>query len=291
VVQIRLLTTDDVDIVYSRVENQLRRDSSTNALINPAIDEAIFKEWLSTSGALVAISTSNEIVGHIAGTEIDGEIWINGDGISFDSPEVLEALLSATEYPNKVINVWTFGDISSWEENGFHQVSHRGALIINAPAENEPELHFEIRRASPTDFHIAKEFDRILEDDQGGGSPSGVATSDEDIIEMLEDPEVHHYLAVGDEMFLGQAITFPVPQRRRSWPNTLHVSGVVTRPEFRNQGVATGIVRTALSNAYLNGFEYCEVNWRASNIRAGQFWSHFGFKRALTHLRRAPNSP
>lgn len=284
-IHVRLLTHSDIGLVINRVCRSMSDASLENEFINPFIDEEQVSRWLASTSGHVALD-GDHIVGHIVGTLLDGEVWLNSDSVSFDSPEVLTALLGAAPFLGLPVNVWTYGDVGTWTDLGFTPVSERGTLSIDRVRDVMLSPEVVVRRASTEDLESAVSLDGILENEQSHEAEVGVATSPQEILEMLSDPEVHHYLAQADGVVLSQAITYPMPERRGSWPDTLHLSGVVTVPHRRNEGIAHALVASALNDAYFAGFAYCEVNWRAFNEVASRFWKNFGFTTTCTRLRR-----
>ena len=89
---------------------------------------------------------------------------------------------------------------------------------------------------------------------------------------------------------VGQCITFPLPARRGSFADTLHLSAVAVREAHRGRGVATALVDEALEKARRHGFRYVETNWRVTNRAAARYWTRSGFHPTYVRLRRSVGS-
>jgi ribosomal protein S18 acetylase RimI-like enzyme len=108
----------------------------------------------------------------------------------------------------------------------------------------------------------------------------------DDLIETLEDPEVHHYIVECGDRAVAQCITFPLPHRRGSFEHTLHLSAVTVDAQHRHLGVGTAMVDAALRDARNADFEYVETNWRVTNRRARNYWLDYGFEATYVRLHR-----
>jgi len=288
VLHIRPLQASDVAHVVQLVQGALSELATNNEFINPWLDEEQFSNWLLSTSALVA-TNDGTIVGHIAGTTLDGEIWLNGDCVSFTSDDVLEALLAAAPFDGRAVNAWAGAPASEWLRCGFSPVSMRGTLALDRLRDVTSPPELVLRRATRDDLDALVHLDALLEVEQAGNDSTPLKfTSRDELADIVDDREVHCYLAERMGQPLGQVITFAMPDRRGSWPDTLHVTSVVTVPEARRTGVASSLIASAFNDAYSAGFAYCEVNWRTTNERAATFWEHYGFRATFMRLRREP---
>jgi ribosomal protein S18 acetylase RimI-like enzyme len=304
VTTIRQLDAGDVDHVVSRISNRLMDDALIQPLVNPVIDTALLAHSLreATEQTWVAEQDSG-IVGHLYGALLDNETygngaWIGPDGASFINTDVLSDLYSVAgarwiEHGALEHYVWTLDDAAMtqpWYELGFARMHMRGVLALGAPREHALPEGYRVRRGGVDDLDIAVALDDELDAVQMVGPSFSIGVSHvhkrDDLLETLEDPEVHHYVVENDDGAIAQCITFPLPARRGSFADTLHLSAVTVHSDHRHLGVGTAMVDTALNDAFVAGFRYVETNWRVTNRRARNYWLAYGFEPTYVRLHR-----
>jgi len=294
----------DVDSIVERVQQRLAKDAQVNPLLNPSFSIDVLSDALSYALGQTWVATKgDEIVGHLYGallasTEYDNGAWIGPDGVSFDDSDVLADLYAeaATTWIDQDAvehYVWVLDtpeDTSPWYELGFARMNLRGVLALDALRHHTLAPGYVIRRGGPGDLDVAIELDRVLDEAQQRGPSFSLfvdhLSRPEELLEALEDDEVHHYVVdyVGESV--AQCLTFPLETRRGSFDKSLHVSAVAVRPEHEHRGVATALIDHALNHALEAGFHYAEVNWRVTNRRAGKFWRRYGFSPTYVRLHR-----
>jgi GNAT superfamily N-acetyltransferase len=293
-----------VDDIVALITHRLAADAIEQPLINPLISSQLLADSLLTSLHATWVAEENgRIVGHLYGALFENEIsgngiWIGPDGASFESVDVLSDLYSAggaawIELGALEHYVWTLDDPSrttAWHELGFARMHLRGVMEITNTRTRSLPVGYRIRRGVVEDLDLAVALDAALDEAQRQGPsfsirPHGESTRD-DLYETLVDPEVHNYLVEFNGRAVAQCITFPLPPRRGSFDDTLHLSGVSVLLEHQGRGVAAAMVGHALANAVTANFRYVETNWRVTNRRAQSFWLHYGFRPTYVRLHR-----
>jgi ribosomal protein S18 acetylase RimI-like enzyme len=242
-------------------------------------------------------------VGHLFGallesTEYGRGAWIGPDGVSFEEADQLAALYAtaATAWIAKGAlehYAWVFDDPSDttpWYELGFARMHVRGVLALSEERPHQLPSGYSVRRGGPDDLQLALEIDEVLDEAQRQGPSSSIsfehASRAEELLEALEDDEVHYYVVEHSGVGVAQCLTFPLEARRGSFGHTLHVSAVAVVPEHEHRGVARGLIDHALNDAFAAGFRYVETNWRVTNQRASTFWVRYGFRPTYVRLHR-----
>jgi ribosomal protein S18 acetylase RimI-like enzyme len=244
------------------------------------------------------------VVGHLYGAMLESEIygngvWIGPDGASYDNTDTLSDLYSAAgaswiEHGALEHYVWTIDDLAStqpWYELGFARMHMRGVLRLDERRRDHPLPDgYSMRRGDVKDIEIAVALDDELDAVQRVGPSFSIgldhSSKRDDLLETLEDPEVHYYVVEFGGAAVAQCITFPLPHRRGSFEQTLHLSAVTVDAEHRHLGVGTAMVDVALGHAHDAGFEYVETNWRVTNRRARNYWLGYGFEPTYVRLHR-----
>ena len=303
-VHVRKLDRGDVDDVVRRVELRLRHDAQINDLVSPEISTEEFGHALAdaTSSTWVALA-GDVLVGHLYGALLESAVyghgvWIGPDAVSFDGTDVLSDLYAQAgqewiERGALEHYVWVLDDASStqpWYELGFARMHTRGVLAIDALRGHELADIYSLRRGTLDDLDVAVSLSEELNLAQEKGPSFSIdlnTTSERDeLLETLSDPEVEYYLVEYEGRAVGQCITFPLPARRGSFDDTLHLSAVVVSEDHRGRGVATALVNSALDEAFAEGFRYVETNWRVTNRQAQHFWTSYGFRPTYVRLHR-----
>ena len=301
---VRPLESGDVEHVVARVVEQLALDARIQPLVNPLISIPLFADSLNRATDQTWIAENDgAIVGHLYGALLESEVygngvWIGPDGVSFDTTDILSDLYSfagATWIERGALEhyVWTIDDIAAtqpWYEMGFARMHMRGVLKLDDRVDHELPEGYRLRRGGVEDIEIAVALDDELDAVQRVGPSFSIgldhSSKREDLLETLEEPDVHHYVVeIGDDA-VAQCITFPLPHRRGSFEHTLHLSAVTVDAAHRHLGVSTAMVDAALRDARGAGFEYVETNWRVTNRRARNYWLGYGFEPTYVRLHR-----
>ena len=300
----RPLEPDDVETVVTRIVDRLALDAHIQPLVNPQIATELLAESLRALTDQTWVAEHDEaIVGHLYGAMLESEtygngVWIGPDGASFDNTDTLSDLYSAAgaawiERGALEHYVWTIDDLAStqpWYELGFARMHMRGVLSLESHRDHELPEGYTLRRGGVEDIDIAVALDDELDAVQRVGPSFSIgldhSSKRDELLETLEDPEVHHYVVQYGEQPVAQCITFPLPPRRGSFDHTLHLSAVTVDAEHRHYGVGTAMVDAALRDAHRAGFEYVETNWRVTNRRARNYWLGYGFEPTYVRLHR-----
>jgi ribosomal protein S18 acetylase RimI-like enzyme len=308
VTNVRQLESDDVDEVVTRVVERLEHDARIQPLVNPLISRELFAESLRQVTDQTWVGEHDgAIVGHLFGALLESEVygngvWIGPDGVSFDTTDILSDLYSAAgaawiERGALEHYVWTIDDITSvqpWYEMGFARMHMRGVLKLDDRVDRELPDGYVLRRGGVEDIEIAVALDDELDAVQRVGPSFSIgldhSSKREDLLETLEESDVHHYVVEFGGDAVAQCITFPLPHRRGSFEQTLHLSAVTVDAVHRHLGVGTAMVDVALRNARNAGFTYVETNWRVTNRRARNYWLSYGFEPTYVRLHRTIGS-
>ena len=88
----------------------------------------------------------------------------------------------------------------------------RGVLRSASRAPSQLPPGYAIRRGDPSDLDLALELDQILDDAQQRGPSFALfvehASRPDEMLETLEDPEVHYYVVEYDGEGVAQCLTF-----------------------------------------------------------------------------------
>lgn len=301
---IRQLDECDIAPVVTRVTGRLADDARIQPLVSPVMDAALLAQALRAAVDQTWVAERDgAIVGHLYGARLENEaygngVWIGPDGASFENTDVLADLYAHAgarwiEHGALEHYVWVIDDVAMtqpWYELGFARMHMRGVLTLDGPREHVLPEGYTIRRGSVQDLEIAVALDDELDAVQMVGPSFSIGlshtTKREDLLETLEEPDVHHYIVEYVDDAVAQCITFPLSRRRGSFDHTLHLSAVTVHAEHRHLGVATAMVDIALNDARDAGFEYVETNWRVTNRRARNYWLRYGFEPTYVRLHR-----
>jgi ribosomal protein S18 acetylase RimI-like enzyme len=305
---VRPLEPRDVDEVVARVRARLVNDARRNRLVSPTFSEKHFANALRhASDQTWVAEVDGEVVGHLYGALLESReyghgAWIGPDGVSFNSDDGLADLYA--EAGSSWIKkgalehyAWVFDqaqDTAPWYELGFARMHVRGVLALDGRRRPTFAPGYQLRRGGIDDLPLAIELDRVLDDAQREGPSFSLfldhASRPEELLEALEDDEVHYYVVEYMGQGVAQCLTFPLEARRGSFDKTLHVSAVTVRPEHEHRGVAHALIDHALVDALKAGFTHVETNWRVTNRRAASFWLRYGFRPTYVRLHRTIGS-
>ena len=301
---VRSLESSDVDEVVQRIVARLGDDAALQPLINPTIETELLAESLHHAVEQTWIAQRDGVLcGHLFGALLESEsygngVWIGPDGASFDDTDVLSELYSAAgatwiEHGALEHYVWTLDDVTSrqpWYELGFARMHVRGVLALVERGPSSVPQGYRVRRGGVGDIEAAVALDDELDAVQKSGPSFSIgldhSSKRDELLETLADPEVHHYVVDYDDVAVAQCITFPLPPRRGSFNETLHLSAVTVSSEHRHLGVGTAMIDVALNDAVAAGFHYVETNWRVTNRHAQRYWLRYGFEPTYVRLHR-----
>jgi len=301
---VRPLEPRDVDAVVARVRDRLSDDARRNPLLSAEFSDEHFSRALTDAADQTWVADDGgRIVGHLYGAllmsvEYGHGVWIGPDGVSFEDPDVL-AELYATAGASWIASgalehyAWVFDDAADsthWHELGFARMHVRGVVALTEPRRHQLPPGYSLRRGGPDDLELALAIDETLDEAQRRGPSFSIVyehqSRRDEMLEALEDDEVHHYVVEHAGEGVAQCLTFPLEPRRGSFEHTLHVSAVAVRPEHEHRGVAHALIDHALNDARASGFRYAETNWRVTNRRASAFWVRYGFRPTYVRLHR-----
>ncbi len=301
---VRNLAPSDVEPVVQRIVERLANDARNQPLVNPEISTSILAESLNVLIDQTWVAErEGVVVGHLYGALLESDtygngVWIGPDGASFDNTDILSDLYSAAgaawiERGALEHYVWTIDEITStqpWYEMGFARMHMRGVLRLDTPRDHQLPSGYVLRRGTVDDLEIAVALDDELDAVQRVGPSFSIgldqSSKRDELLETLEDPDVHHYIVEFHGAAVAQCITFPLPSRRGSFEDTLHLSAVTVDAEHRHVGVGTAMVDAALRDARSADFVYVETNWRVTNRRARNYWLGYGFEPTYVRLHR-----
>jgi ribosomal protein S18 acetylase RimI-like enzyme len=305
---VRRLESRDIDQVVMRVNERLSVDAQRNGLLNSSFSDNHFAAALRDAAHQTWVAEeSGVIVGHLFGALLDSPeygrgAWVGPDGVSYESPAVLDALYAkaGTDWIERQAiehYAWVFDDptdTTPWYELGFARMHVRGVFELAARERSELPEGYMLRRGGPNDLELALELDRVLDEAQQRGPSFALfvehASRPDEMFEMLEDPDVRYYVVEHDGVGIAQCLTFGLETRRGSFDDALHLSALSVRPGHEHHGVARGLVDHALADGTDDGYRYVETNWRVTNHRAAAFWLRYGFRPTYVRLHRTIGS-
>jgi ribosomal protein S18 acetylase RimI-like enzyme len=305
---VRPLDSSDLDAVVARVKERLHHDAQRNPLVSPNFSDEHFSRALRDAMDQTWVAERDgRLVGHLFGALLESPehgngVWIGPDGVSFENIDVLADLYAeagATWIKKGAFEhyAWVFdstADTATWHELGFARMHVRGVLALSRPRQRPLAPGYSLRRGGPDDLHLALELDAVIDEAQRRGPSFSIllehASRPEELLDVLEDDEVHHYVVEYFGEGVAQCLTFPLEDRRGSFGHTLHVSAVAVLPGHEHRGVARALIDHALNDALEAGFHYVETNWRVTNRRAGDFWVRYGFVPTYVRLHRTIGS-
>jgi ribosomal protein S18 acetylase RimI-like enzyme len=305
---VRRFELSDVDLVIGLIEARLNADADRQSLVNPVISREILAQSLARTNDWAWVADDHgRLTGHLYGALLESNeygrgIWIGPDGASFDDSDTLADLYrvaGAAWIARGALEhyVWTLDHPDStepWYELGFARMHMRGVLALQNDLTHPLPDGYEVRRGGADDIELAVELDDELDVAQQLGPSFSLgldrSSKREDLLETLEDPEVHYYVVERDGEGVAQCITFPLPTMRGSFKDTLHLSAVTVRGEYRGRGIATAMVDFALNDARAAGFAHAETNWRVTNRQASRYWVRYGFTPTYVRLHRTIGS-
>jgi len=300
---VRNLHISDARTVVDRIVRRLNDDARRQPLVNPHLDEELLYDTIlqATSATWVA-QDERGVVGHLYAAVLADPVtsfnaWTGPDGASYDDEIILHQLVALASESWRRAGAthhysWSLGDpdrTDPWRALGYDARSVRGVMRIVKRDVRRLPTGAVLRLAERNDVERALELDHVI--DLAQGEPKATTRKDlrttrRELLALLEDPEVRHYVVEADGRVLAQAITFPLPARRGSFDETLHLSEVVVDPSEQGQGIASAMIDEVLEQARRHGFRYVEAQWRVTNEQASSFWPRYGLTPTYVRLGR-----
>lgn len=260
-----------------------------------AIANSVGPVWVDDAGG--------QLRGHLYGATFDDPVhgrqtWTGPDGYSYESESVLDNLCDWAYHSwrrdgSRAHLVWALAGYGTqdWIERGYRVVSVRGSLALGEPFDVDWPLGHRMRRGDAADLETALAFDALIDFAQGIRLDSLTDEQREageaDLVELLEDPDCHFYLLEVNGRPAAQCVTFPLPELRGNFDDTVYLSALAVDPHDRRHGLATMLVHAVLNDAIDDGFRFAEVRWRIDNADAAALWSVLGFRPTYVQLRRS----
>jgi ribosomal protein S18 acetylase RimI-like enzyme len=300
---VRFLQPSDARAVVERIVRQLESDAARHPMVNSFLKQEVLYDTIlhATNATWVAVD-ERDVVGHLYAAVLrepthESAAWTGPDGVSFDAEDVLSQLVegASTVWRRAGVTihyVWSLGDperIESWRRLGYEPLSVRGVMKIDERSVRHLPEGMKLRAAVPHDLERVVELDHVIDLAQGelgATSRKHRRATRRELLELLDDPEVSHYVVEFEGRVLAQAITFPLPTRRGSFDDTLHLSEVVVDPRAQGRGVASAMIDAVLEHARHQGFNYVEAQWRVTNQQASSFWPRYGLSPTYVRLGR-----
>jgi GNAT superfamily N-acetyltransferase len=253
----------DARAIVARIERQLHDDAEKSDFVSNDFDRDVFEATLllATSSTWVC-KDEHDVIGHLYAALLDDSsddlaVWTGPDGVSFDSPDVLEVLIAtaSTTWREKAARrhfVWVFNDVARlapWSALGYVAKSYRGVMRLDDERTGDP-LDANIRFAGIDDMDRLLFLDDVIDKAQGDDVTTSAKQRDvtrEHFASLLEDPDARHYVYEIDRNVIAQAITFDLGARRGSFDATVHLSEVAVDPSRQRQGVGRILIDYALN--------------------------------------------
>src|SRR5947207_5689691 len=111
--------------------------------------------------------------------------------------------------------------------------------------------------------------------------PENGAESREGWAELVDDATVAAYLAFYEGKAVACQAYFPAPPADDDLLIPDHCARftvAATRQVVRGKGVQTALMQHALGWLKENSYQYCETDWRSTNLLASRTWRRHGYK-------------
>lgn len=108
-------------------------------------------------------------------------------------------------------------------------------------------------------------------------------------VELLDDPTVDVWLAFEHGQAVGSQAYYPsemTAEHLLGGDSTCHLAIAGTLPVARRRGIASALTHAGLAHARQRGYQFCETDWRSTNLLSSRFWPRFGFRPAFYRLHR-----
>ena len=298
-----IVTLDEttVDAVVSRVQD-LFSAASRQGFVRADFDADEFSAALLSTPEPVWVALDGGVVGHLHAAILESDVfqhgaWIAPDGVSFDNPGVLAALYThaGAEWAARGVVehfVWIHDELNrrdDWLELGFHYMHRRGMMRLATRTVRPLPNGYLLRRGGIDDLDIAVALAEQLQDAQSSGPSFSFnlpRDTHDDLGELLDEPDSRLWIVESPEAAVASCITFPLPPRRDTPDNTIHLSAVIVNEAHRGLGIATSMVDAALHEGAQRGFTLAETNWRVPHRLAAEFWPRYGFTPTALRLHR-----
>lgn len=178
---------------------------------------------------------------------------------------------------------------------GIEQVHGIADLAAAELAQPAMPSGLTIRQAVPADRHHLRAMADVIWQTQvkapvwGVMLPEQLATQADGWAELVDDPEATVWLALQDEEIVGLQGYWPAEESLNQLhipARCTHLSVAGTRSIARGQGIGTRLTTYALAQARAAGYQFCEADWRSTNLLAARFWPRRGFQPVVYRLTR-----
>jgi len=307
VTRVRRLGDDDIDAVADLVARRLREDGARNRFVNGDVDASNLAASLASVSRDVWVAVSGStVLGHLHAALLESDTygdgaWVAPDGVSHADTDVLADLYASAgqawiDAGAREHYVWVADRVertSPWMELGFARMHQRGVRSLDSVPTPELPAGYTSRVGGPGDLEWAVELGAEIDRAQAAGPSFSLEVGGDErseLAETLDEPDVRYFLAEFEGRPVAQCITFPLPARRGSFADTLHLSAVAVRESHRGRGVATSLTGGALDRARRRGFRFVETNWRVTNRAAARYWTGRGYHPTFVRLHRTVGS-
>lgn len=119
--------------------------------------------------------------------------------------------------------------------------------------------------------------------------PEFVSETADGWADLAEDPEAAVWLAFLEGQPVGMQGYWAADENNINLyipPSCVYLSVAATKPEVRGKGIGTLLTQTGLAWAYQAGFQFCETDWRSTNLLSSRFWPRRGFRPVIYRLAR-----
>ncbi|MDX1416407.1 MAG: GNAT family N-acetyltransferase [Candidatus Promineifilaceae bacterium] len=235
--------------------------------------------WMRPAGCAYDVGAGVEVVRDLYAAL--GERWVD-QGIFIHVAQVLTADPAL---------------VQAWHSLSFGIEQVHGLLNLEARGGSRPELPhgLSIRRARPGDGPVLRAFADVIWRVQvrapvwGVMIPEAAGETAAAWADMVQDDEALVWIAFRQDEAVGVQAFWPadLDDRQLYIPEgCVHLSVAGTKPETRGEGIGSVMTRFTLAEVRQMGFQYCEADWRSTNLLASRFWPRRGFRPAVYRLSR-----
>jgi GNAT superfamily N-acetyltransferase len=236
--------------------------------------------WVRPAGCALASDQSIELIGHMYAAL--GDRWVSTYGC-FD-----HFMLTPISDP-ALVNAWFMLSF------GVQQVHALKALADHEPSEPPVLPEIEIRKAGPSDRDALAEMSDVIWRHQITAPvwaimpPENVADQREGWAELADDATVGAFLASYQGKVVASQAYFPSEPSEDNllYPESCaRFTGAGTREVVRGKGVQQALTQHGLTWLKENGFQFCETDWRSTNLLAAHTWPRHGYRPIAYRLHR-----
>jgi GNAT superfamily N-acetyltransferase len=157
----------------------------------------------------------------------------------------------------------------------------------------------EIRRAGPEDGQQLAAMSDVIWRTQvqspvrGVMLPETVAETEEGWAGLVNEAETAIWLALQAGQVVSMQGYWPAEQAADNPlvpANCIELSVAGTRAEARGQGIGLLLTRYGLAQARAAGYDFCETDWRSTNLLSSRFWPRRGFRPTAVPSTSTPSA-